>query len=167
MTEQEVEKYKDYPKGSGGKMMYDIVHYPFSYILEEYYANPNLSSWERWKSKYIELAFDENRHDEMIKNFGYADKKHYGFDVQNEFYNQLKNEDRLGNDTKQFIGFLAGAGFFRKYNLGLKEWFDMKNWSNPYLAEIEDGKSINEILSFPYGENYIKTILPQMPFWNR
>ncbi|PVX44448.1 hypothetical protein C8C85_0182 [Flavobacterium sp. 103] len=166
-AQKEVLKYKDYPEGSGSKRHYDSLFLPFQDYLVKYYTNPDLTSWERWKNKYIELAFDKKRHDEMIKNFGYAEKKYYDFVVQNKFYLELINEDRIGNDTKKFIGFLAGAGFFRKYNLTLKQWFDMKNWSNPNFEEAEDGKAINEILNYSYGENYIKTSLPHLPFWNR
>lgn len=169
MTENKLEvlKYKDYPEGSGSKRLYDMYFLPFGEYLAKYYSNPNWETWDRWRSRYIEAAFNKNRHDEMIKNFGYADKKYYDFDTQYEFYSQLKMDKRLDDDTMQFIGFLAGAGFFKKYDITLKQWFNMKNWSNPYLSEIKDDKTINEIISYPYGENYIKTNLPQMAFWNR
>jgi hypothetical protein len=166
-NQKEALKYKDYPEGSGSKRHYDSLFLPFQDYLVKYYSNPDLINWERWKNKYVELAFDKKRHAEMIKNFGYAEKKYYDFDVQNEFYSELINDERISNDTKKFIGFLAGAGFFRKYNLTIEQWFDMKNWSNPYLEEAVDGRTINEILKYSFGENYIKTSLTQLPFWNR
>lgn len=61
---------------------------------------------------------------------------------------------------KKFIGFLAGVseGFFDKYQITVEQWFNMKNWHNPYV-ENEDGHTINEILGYPYGINYFKVLL--------
>ncbi len=168
MTEEQKEalKYKDYPENSGGKAIYDMYFLPFQEYLNKYYTNPDLTGWERWKNKYITPAFDENRHYEMIKNFGYADKKFYDFDAQNKFYEQLKNDERIDDDIKQFIGFLAGTGFFKKYNLTLDQWFAMKNWANPYVPN-EKGMTINEILNYKYGNNLLRTNLPILNYWRR
>ena len=81
----------------------------------------------------------------------------------------MKNDNRLTDEIKQFIGFLAGADegiFFKQYDLTIEQWFNMKNWHNPSIKN-EEGKSINEILSYPFGINYFKILLTQMPFWRR
>jgi hypothetical protein len=138
MTKDEAEKYREYPKGSGGRMMYDMVHYPFSYILEEYYSNPDYKEWLRWYALYIEPAFDEMRHDEMIKNFGYLKKELHDFREQYVFYKHLKEDKRLTDDIRKFIGFMAGVGFFDKYHMSLDQWFEMKNWHNPNVESPEE-----------------------------
>ncbi|MBP7808115.1 MAG: hypothetical protein KA163_02370 [Bacteroidia bacterium] len=169
MTEKQKEalKYKDYPEGSGGKSIYDLYFMEFEQYLEKYYRDPEYKQWERWYNKYIEPAFDPNRHSEMIKNFGYISDSIHDFTAQSEVFNDLKSDARLTEEIRQFIGFMAGSGFFKRYNLSLNEWFNMKNWSNPYTKDIENGMSINEILNCKYGINYFKISLTQMPHWNR
>lgn len=169
MTEKQKEalKYKDYSDDSGMKRYYDSVFMPFGEYLEKYYSSPELKSWDRMYSRNVEPAFDEKRQDEMIKNFGYVKKEYHNFDEQYKVYNKLKNDDRLPADVKKFIGFMAGIGFFKRYNITLDEWLSIKNWSNPYINNVEDGHTINEILNYPYGINFLKSNLPQIPFWNR
>lgn len=167
MEEKErVLKYKDYPEGSVGKQVYDSINLPFDEYLKKYYTNPDISTFELWQKKYIEAAFDIKRHNEMIKNFGYTDIKYYDFDKQYDFYENLKKDNRLDESIRKFIGFMAGTGFFLKNNLTVEAWFSIKNWSNLNI-EIEDGRTINEILNFSNGKNYLKTILPQLDYWKR
>lgn len=172
MTEKQKEalKYKNEPEGSLDKKNYDRYFLPFSEYLTKYYSNSNFEQWDRWQMRYIEPSFDESKHDEFVKNWGYLKKEYHNFDEQYNVYNQLKDDNRLPEDVKKFIGFLIGANqasFLKKYYLTLEQWFNIKNWQNPYLEETEDGHTINEILSYPYGINYFKTLLTQMPFWNR
>lgn len=119
-----------------------------------------------WQTKYIKPAFDESKHEEMIKNFGYVSIEKYDFKLQQSYYNQTESDKRLTEDIKCFIGFMAGTGFFIKFNVSLNEWLAMKNWHNPYIKK-EDEKSINELLEYNYGINYIKVLLTQMPYWRR
>lgn len=163
---EELKKYKDYPETSSLRRGYDRYFLPFDDYVKKYYSNPDLEQWTRWNLRYVEPAFDKSRHTEMIKNFGYVSITMFDFNSQYDVYDQLKNDERLPEDVKKFIGFLAGAEFFSKYNLTAKQWFNLKNWHNPNV-ENEDGKTINEILSFEKGLNYFKVLLTQMPFWNR
>ena len=170
MTPEEIEKikaYKDYPEGSGSKRYYDSVFLPFEEYLEKYYSSPDLETWERFKTRYVEPAFEEERYEEMIKNFGYVSIDKHNFEAQYEIYNQLKNNDRLDDETKKFIGFMAGNGFFNKrYNISLEQWFNARNWGNLNI-ESEDGRTINELLTYNYGLNYCKVNLPHMNYWRR
>jgi hypothetical protein len=171
MTEDEkskIKNYKDYPEGSGKKGIFDYVFLSFKDYINKYYQSPDISTWEIWQAKYIEPAFDESRHEEMIKNFGYVSIDKHDFKSQYAIYNQLKEDNRLDDETVKFIGFMAGAGFFEKLNINLEEWFDVDNWSAPLLFPDNNKRmSINDILSYTYGLNYLKVNLPQMSFWNR
>ena len=164
---EEILKYKDFPEGSGSKKMYDKYFLPFNEYLEKYYSNPIFSEWNNWYKSYIEPAFDENRHDEMIRNFGYISKDKHDFVTQYEVFFQLNKSEELDKEFTEFIGFIAGMGFFKKYDLTINQWLNIKNWQNPYLEVDEDGKTIIQILSYPYGLNYIKMLFTQMPFWKR
>ena len=149
--------------------MYDSVYMPFEQYLEKYYnvLNPKQKTkWDRWYIRYIEPAFEESRHAEMIKNFGYVSIDKHNFKVQSDIYQQLEQENRMDDETKKFIGFLAGAGFFEQWKLTLKDWMNNNNWYNPYL-NTQNQKTINEILNYQNGLNYLKTQLPEMPFWKR
>ncbi|TRX33229.1 hypothetical protein FNW52_15840 [Flavobacterium sp. ZT3R18] len=169
MTTEElknIEKYKNYPDGSLSRKTYDRYFLHFEEYLKKYYHNPNFKEWERWYQKYIEPAFDLKRHHEMIKNFGYVSIDKHDFITQYEVYSQLKSDERLDEETKKYVGFLAGAGFFNQFNLSVERWFKINNWQNPNIKN-EESKTLNEILNYPYGINYFKTLLTQMPFWRR
>lgn len=168
MTEREKEalKYKDYPEGSIMKRYYDSVYLSFGDYLKKYYQAPDLSRWSIWQKKYLAPAFEESRHEEMIKNFGYVSIDKHDFKSQYSVYEALKLDSRLDYETSKFIGFLAGADFFEKYKITVQEWFDMKNWSHLHQPN-EEGCTINEILKYPFGINMLKTGLPQMPYWKR
>lgn len=163
---EEIERYKDYPEGSGKKGIYDYVFLPFQEYLDKCYSSPDLSTWEIWHKKYIGPAFDEKRHDEMIRNFGYVKKEFHDFKAQYEVFNQLANDDRLDDEISKFIGFMAGVGFFKRYEVTVEQWFDMLNWSHPE-HERDEGRTINEILKYRYGFNHLKANLLQMPYWRR
>lgn len=169
MTEDEIndlKKYKDFPEGSAGKVMYDSIYMTFEAYLEKYYLGVDLSVWRKWIEKYINPAFDPYEHEVMIKNFGYSSLDNFNFSEQYNVYNELENEKRLDEETRRFIGFLGGAGFFKRFNLEVINWFNIPNWYHPYWKP--DGqKTLNEILDFKYGLNYIKIQFIGMPFWKR
>ncbi len=159
------EKYKNYPEGSGGKKMYDEFTLTFDAYLIKYYSCPDFEEWNRWRVRFIEPAFDENRHDEMIRNFGYVSKDRHDFDCQSFVYAELQQNKFMAEDVKQFVGFMAGAGFFKKYKLSIQDWLEIRNWFNP--IESNEMKPISEIIAIPYGLNYLRLFLLQMPFWRR
>lgn len=169
---EEIKKYKDYPEDSVYREVYDSVFLPFSEYLEKYYKNLKLTrskswqSWERWQKKYLEPAFDADRHEEMIKNFGYVSIDKHDFESQYRVYNGLKSDKRLDEETRRFIGFLAGNHFFDTYDISVEEWLTMKNWNRPFDKK-EEGRTIDEILSYQYGLNMLKCSLLQMPYWKR
>lgn len=163
---EQIRQYKDYPDNSVYKEVYDSVFLSFSEYLNKYYATPDLSTWNRWQKKYLEPAYDKGRHEEMIKNFGYTSINMYDFDTQYKVFHQLEKNNQLDDETRRFIGFLAGNHFFDKYKISVQTWFTLKNWSHPDHKN-EDGKTINEILGYRYGINMLKTSFPQMPWWKR
>jgi hypothetical protein len=163
---ERIKTYKDYPEGSGKRKIYDYVFLPLHKFIEKHYSSPDLSTWEVWQKKYIEPAFEEIRYDEMIENFGYVKKEFHDFDVQYKIFTYLTNDIRLDDQTRKFIGFMGGVGFFKKYKLGVEDWFNMNNWNHPE-HEIEEGKTINDILQCPFGINMFKINLLQIPFWRR
>lgn len=170
MTEEEkrVSKYKDYPEGSVRKRVYDSVFLPFQEYLNKYYNQLDLNTWKRWQQKYIEPYFDESRHEEMIKNFGYVSINRHDFKIQYAMYDKLKDDNRLDDEIKKFISFMAGVGFFKQYAINLEEWFKIENWGNT-ASKLEDWKrrTINDVLSYEYGINFLKSDLPHISFWKR
>lgn len=163
---KEIERYKDYPEGSGGKKIYDSVFLPFPEYLKKYYKNPDMSSWNRWHQKYIQYAYDKVRYVELVERFGYAKIEFHDFEAQYEVYKFLQGDMRLDEETRKFIGFMAGTKFFEKHDITVLEWFNMPNWANP-SRRVDEGKTINEILNSPYGLNMLKTSLPHLDHWRR
>jgi hypothetical protein len=111
---EEIQRYKDYPEGSVGKEVYDSVILPFQDYLNKYHSSPDLSTWEIWKIKFIEPAFEESRHDEMIKNFGYVKTEFHDFKAQYGVFKHLANDNRLDDETRKFVSFMASVGFFKR-----------------------------------------------------
>jgi len=174
MTEEEknkIKSYKDYPEGSGKKGIYDYVFLPFKDYINKYYQSPDISTWKIWQAKYIEPAFDESRHEEMIKNFGYVSIDKHDFKSQYAIYNQLKEDNRLDDETGRFIGFMAGSHFFDKHITDIEEWFNTYYWTRPDLTdkypEYKLGITINDLLELPYGLNYFKSVLLGLNYWRR
>lgn len=163
---EEIKRYKDYPEDSVYREVYDSVFLVFSEYLQKYYKAPDLSIWNTWQKKYLEPAYDNDRHEEMIRNFGYVSLEMYDFDTQYKVYNQLQQDNRLDNETRMFIGFLSGSGFFKRYGITVQEWFNMKNWNHPQHTN-DYSRTISEILDCKYGINMLKSSLPQLPFWKR
>ena len=159
-------KYKDYPEGSGGKKIYDSYILSFDVFLTKYYSKINLSRWDEWMEKYVKLAFNQEQHEEMAKNFGYVSVSMHSFEEQQKIYDELETELRLDQEVRMFIGFMAGAGFFKRYNLNIEQWFHITNWMHPHQKDVTFPK-LNVILNYPYGLNYIKVNLLQLPFWQR
>ncbi|MRJ08994.1 hypothetical protein EDL99_08995 [Ornithobacterium rhinotracheale] len=145
--------------------------------LKEYLSNSfkemppyNKEVWLRVINKLIEPSFDERRYDEMVYVFGYLSKDDHDFEKQYKFYDELKNEKRLDEESKKFIGFMAGVGFFKQYEMNLEEWFNSYYWTRPDLQGNVNYKmkyTINDILNLSHGLNYFKTILPQLNYWRR
>ncbi len=138
----------------------------FIEYLNENCIYPDLKEWNKWQMKYIQPSYDKQRYNEMIINFGYASESFHNFENQYKAYQMLKENIKMDEGVKMFIGFMAGNGFFEHFKISVEEWLNSKNWFNPNLV-VDEGYSIYEILSLNHGLNFIKMYLPQMPYWRR
>jgi hypothetical protein len=144
---------------------------PLKVYLEKYYKELDIYTNEVWSKvmlKLVEPAFHEGKRDEMIYNFGYTSPDKHDFDRQSQFYSALENDNRLDEDTRKFIGFLAGTHFFDDNTSTIEEWFNSSYWTA--VKDIEDYKlpyTINDVLDLPYGLNYFKSVLLGLRWWSR
>lgn len=114
----------------------DYKTLPFKVYLEKYYQNLGAYTIEIWSKVMIKLvnpAFNEETRGEMIHNFGYSSLDKHDFNKQNQFYEELKGDDRLDKDTRKFIGFMAGNHFFDEHVYTIEEWFNSFYWTVPNL----------------------------------
>lgn len=159
MTKEEIEKYKEYPEGSGGKKIYDLAHLSFSEYLEKYFKEPDLIRWRYINSKYVIPLFDgtiwkDYWHflNQAKPNFSPVENK------AKEFLDTIKEDTRFDIDLKQFFAFLYSISFFRE--LSFEEWLRIGNWTCPWnKSKDEKSKSILAILSHHNGSNYLKVQL--------
>ena len=140
------------------------VYDAYQDALIAHYITPNLEQWQRWMQEYVRPAYDENKVGDLV--LGYSSVADHDFQAQLYVYSGLALELRLDEEARMFIGFMAGAGFFKRWDLSCKEWLNIANWYHPRW-HMPQQKSISEILDYAYGLNYLKTRLPQMPFWKR
>jgi hypothetical protein len=159
MSKIEVFKYRDYPDGSPHKMSYDFYHLPFQDYLDKYYKNPDLSRWEYIYQKFIMPLFDGTDWADYT-NFLYHVKPSFApvEDRKNDFWELVISDDRFSKELKCFFSFLYSINFFRE--LSFEEWLKSNNWMHPwYNSEVENVKSISELLKYQHSENYIKILL--------
>ena len=171
---KDYQEYGDHDEGTWQKHLFDLSHLPLTKYLVKYHremSDFNHHKWREWMEKVIEPAFDETRHLEMIKNFGYISLDKHDFKRQQQFYNQLTRDARLDEETRKFIGFMAGSHFFDKYVTSLVEWFQSYYWTRPDLArghpDYKLDYTINELLDLPHGLNYFKSVLLGLNYWRR
>jgi hypothetical protein len=157
---------------SPGLANHDYYALPFNEYLLKHCANPDLTAWARWQDKFIEPAFDNTRHDELAKRFEYKKNEVHDFNLQAEVYDSLKSNALLDEETRKFIGFLGGVGFFKSYEISPEEWLFAADWYNPFKKEPqrypkEEQCTISELLALENGPGYFKTVLTGIPFLNR
>jgi hypothetical protein len=151
----------------------DYKTLPLGAYLEKYYKELDIYSNEIWNKVMLKLvnpAFEPEKHDEMIYNFGYISKDKHDFHKQDFFYRELKSDTRLDEETRKFIGVMAGNHFFDKYIISINEWFNSLYWTVPSLLSdpaFSMNHTINEILNQPYGLNYFKSVLLRLDWWKR
>lgn len=151
----------------------DYKTLPLKEYLEKYYKQLDAYTDEIWSKvmlKLIEPAFNEETRNEMIYNFGYTSQDKHDFEKQFQFYNELKGDDRLDEETKKFIGFMAGNHFFDGNLDSVDKWFKSFHWTAPSSEGREEDKldyTINDILKSPYGVNYFKGVLVALQWWSR
>jgi hypothetical protein len=160
-----IEKWKNYPEGSEYKRHYDSYHMPFQKYLNKYFTDAKFPAWSKWKKWFgwIEAAFDDNKREV------FSQQKYYriGMDFQamQIFY---KNPDlnHMPEDIKKVIAFLKYDGFFEEYNVEVGEWLNAKNFRNPKQQVGQEFKSINELVTFQFGDNYIRDTIIYLPWWD-
>jgi hypothetical protein len=159
MSKAEVFKYRDYPDGSPHKMSYDFYYLPFQEYLDKYYINPDLKQWNYINQKFVIPLFDGTSWSDY-SSFLYNVKPPFAPDenLKNIFWEKVKDDTRFSKELKCFFSFLYSIGFFRE--LSFEEWLKSTNWMHPwYSNDIEDIKSIVELLRYKHSENYLKILL--------
>jgi len=155
---EDILKYKDYPEGSGGKWLYDKYTLPFESWINKYYENPDLTGWNGLLIWANEAYTQSNLFmKEWCKNRIVA----YDFEKYEATYSKLNTMALFDDDINRFIAFMAGEGFFNKYDISLEGWLQTK--MNP------DGNdriyTIVDVSILKCGVNYIKSYLAELDFW--
>jgi hypothetical protein len=163
---EDLEKFKDYPEGSTHKRLYDSYHLPFQEYLNKYFTDENFFAWSHWTKwfEWIGAAFDEEKREFFKQRAGYY-RIDMNFRAMENFYKYLEI-DYLPQDIKMVISFLKYDGFFANYKLEIEDWMNLKNFRNPKQQIDSNQKSINELLSIQYGDNYIRYTFIDLPWWD-
>ncbi|WP_411029860.1 hypothetical protein [Spongiimicrobium sp. 3-5] len=164
MFKSEIEKYKDYPEGSGGKMMYDKYFMTTKDFFSKYYFEADLKDWDRWMNNTINKAWNKNHRAEFLQSWGER-MKYFDFLEMERFYKE-ENLSKFDEDVKKFVSFLAGDGFFYKNKITLESWITSKNFTNPIKNHEQDIR-ISQALSLKGGMNYIRIQLANLHWWRQ
>ena len=158
-TKFEVEKYKDYPDDSPYKALYDIYHLPFDAYLEKYYQNPDLNRWDYINSKFVNPLFDGTSWEDYRCFLNKAKPNFLPIEIKvKEFWKIVKDDDRFSDELKQFFAFLYSINFYRE--LSFEEWIKIDYWRHPWYKDPnEENKTILELITYKYSENYLKAQL--------
>lgn len=163
---EELNMYKDFPEGSGGKRRHDFGTLSFKDWVKKYCAAPNLSAYEGFL-KWAKLALVQSEEFHSIWNKGRIQP--YNYDLISHAYVKLRNENLFDDDVNLFIAFLAGDGFFEVYNTELESWICSTNWQNPSkdCLQLNTCLLMEEIAPMEFGMNYIRESLGNLDYWRQ
>jgi len=160
----EIDKYKNYPEGSGGKMMYDRHYLSVEDFFSKYHDNADLKDWNYWMNNTINKAWEESKRSEFLKDWGER-MKYFDFSEMERFYKEEGLSD-FDEDVRKFISFLAGDGFFNKNKISLESWISSKNFTNP-IKDYEQDVTVSQALHLKGGMNYIRKQLVNLHWWRQ
>lgn len=167
-NDDELRRFKEAPEGSVDKQFYDFQTQSFADYLAKYYNNSIiLRGWDEWLQEFVYPAFNKSK---WYDYQAYLNKIKPPFapdyEKLHEFWEEIKNDPRFDDELKYFFSFLYSCGFFK--NVDFESWLRMKEWKHPWRKNApEDTKTIQEILTFRYGINYLKVLLLSMPWMSR
>jgi hypothetical protein len=162
MNKDELDKFKNYPEGSGGKKIYDQFTMPFPFFLAKYYKGNEPENWSYIYKKFIAPLFNNDERDSYI-DFLQKAKPRFIPDMEKAlaFFKEISLDKPFSDDVKKFFSFLFSINFFR--DLTFNEWLSVKYWRHPWHKESDDSLlSLNEIIQFENAENYLKEQLSQL-----
>jgi hypothetical protein len=164
LSKSEIEKYKDYPEGSGGKMMYDKYFMSVEDFFSKYYDKVDLQDWNYWMNNTINKCWDKKERSKFLSEWGER-MKLFNFEEMERIYNEESLSD-YDEDVRKFIAFLAGDGFFEKNKVSLDNWVESKKFANP-IKEYEQDVTISQALKLKGGMNYIRKQLVNLHWWKQ
>lgn len=140
---------------------------PFNVYLKKYYSPEIYASWSHWKvwNDFIDAAFDEVRHFQYRSKSGYY-RLDRDFHAYPDRLNTIKGLEKMPMDIRKVIVFLEVDGFFDEYRISVPEWLTIKNFCNPKHEVKPTDRSVTEILTIEYGENYIRECLINLRWWD-
>ena len=132
--------------------------------IAKYYSQFDLTGWNYWINNTINKAWDKNYRDEFLKSWGER-MEYFDFNKMEYFY---QNEDlsKFDEDVKKFLSFLSGDGFFIKNKITFKDWLNILNFTNP-LKPYEQDITINEVLNYDGGMNFLRSQLMNLVWWRQ
>lgn len=104
MNSSEVEKFRNYPEGSGGRKIFDYYNLSFEDYLLKYYSNPDLSNWNTIFKTFVQPIFSgEDTSKYLLK----LERIKPGFSPNIEqaktYYNLIKEDERFDKELKMFF----------------------------------------------------------------
>ncbi|MEM6319983.1 MAG: hypothetical protein AAF960_20085 [Bacteroidota bacterium] len=156
--------YKKSPENSLFRKIYDYYILSFQEYLDKYYKNANLKRWKYLLNKFVHPPFDKSKRGAYM-DYLFQVKPHFSpdFDKWDAFWENIKNDNRFDEELKKFFTFLHASGFYK--DVSFEDWLHINNWNHPwYKNEDEELKTVNEILSYVHGLDYLKILLADMPW---
>ncbi len=151
-------EYKDYPEGSGLKRYYDSVYLPLKeYLLKYYYDTVEVDRFKCFYNEYVLPILDKENRSEYDK-FLFQKKPPFVVDYEkfDTFFNdKILSEKYPDTELFNFLSFLYAISFqFENIDTFLN-WINNIKYFNNY--------TLDEILQLPFGNNFIKSNLRELP----
>lgn len=162
ITQEEIDKYRDYPEGSNSKKLYDYYSLSFEEFLIKYYKKPDLIRWKYIYDKFVNPIFTYENESEY-KSFLKQAKPNFSVSIikAHEFYEIIKNDNRFDAELKYFFSFLYSINFFRE--LTFENWLETNYWNHPWHHENDSNLlPIILIIKHEYGLNFLKDQLSML-----
>ena len=160
MKKEEVENFKKFPEGSIEKRIYDSYFMKIEEYLIKYFSKNKIEDFDLFYKEYINPILEKGKRDLYIE---FLKKNRPPFFVNYERFDEFNNNQELRDkysdvELFNFLSFLYSI--FDQFD-NIDKFLDWLN-SKKYIQEL----NFDEILKYPFGNNYLKSNLVILPIFN-
>lgn len=161
MSEEEFKDFKNRPEDSIEKRIYDSLFMNIEEYLTKYFSKEDeLKKFNSFYKEYVCPVLEKDKRDLYLE---FLKKRTPPFFVNYEKFDEFNNTQELRNkysdiELFNFLSFLYSV--FNQFD-NIKEFL---NWLNN--KEYFQNLNFDEILKYPFGNNYMKSNLVMLPILN-
>lgn len=178
MSKEEIIQYANFPEGSWQKNKYDYVVLPFQDYLDKYYHDFEVKMdiipegklvphrWVQIQKNCLDKAFQFNdeEFEAYLKNIRCPLPIGKASCMKKKIKEYEEQELVFDTDILRFFSMLECSNFLIKNDIkSIQNWLEIQNWFDPQ-KDIKQERTIKEILSYRYGNHWLRDKLVDLPW---